>query len=193
MGDMEAGLLGMNSNMLADYRVRVAARAQSRNGEPIGNSSYDHAAIIIEQMFHSANRQVSVLSGSLNARVYGRDELVDQAEFFLAQGDRSARFLVESDDPSLVKNHPLLERLRNNGNVELRVVPKDIQKLYNYHFLVMDDDSYRFEPARGTPTAVAAFGDKETAGNFSQVFDAIWEASREINLPPLCGPESVAT
>lgn len=169
-------------NLLADYRKRVAALAAARTGEPISNGSVDHAAIIIEQMFKSAERQVSILSGSLNARVYGRDEIVDQAKFFLAQSNHRLRILLESDDVMLFRDHPLFERMRTNDNIEVGIVPAAMRDKYTYHFMVMDDDSYRYEPTKNAPTAVAAFGDRETTSNLSNIFTILWDTSTRVDL-----------
>ncbi len=166
-----------------EYRKRVEILASERTGETIANGSFDHAAIIIQQMFKSAEHQVSILTGNLNARVYGRAEVVEEAKLFLAQGDHSARFLLESEDSLLFRDHPLFERLRHNENLEARIVPEEMRNQYKYHFLVMDDDSYRFEPTKDGPTAVAAFGDKDTVRNLAEIFAIIWDVSKKVELP----------
>jgi hypothetical protein len=169
-------------NNLVEYKKRVEQLARLRNGEPISNGSHDHAAIIIEQMFKSAEKQVSILSGNLNARVYGRTDVVEQAKLFLTESERRVRILLESHDPLILKDHPLFERLRNNENLSVKVVPEELREKYEYHFLVMDDDSYRFEPTKDAPTAVAAFGDKKTAENILNIFNMLWEVSTEASI-----------
>lgn len=178
-------------NSLDEYRKRVAELARTRTGEPIANGSFEHAAIIIEQMFKSANKHISILSGNLNPRVYGRDQVVDEAKLFLAQSNHTAKILLESDDQLLVNDHPFFECLKNNHNLEVRIVPTNLRDKYKYHFLVMDGDSYRFEPEKDEPTAVAAFGDKETSERMTDIFSVLWDWGKQVKLPsPIVAQES---
>ena len=162
---------------LIEYRKRVERLAHARTGEGINNGSFDHAAIIIEQMFKSAESQIGILTNNLNARVYAREAILEEAKMFLAQGDRSARILLESTDDAIFREHPFFEHIRNNDNVEVRRVPASLRAAYDYHFLIMDNDSYRYEPTKDGPSAVAAFGDHEGAKNLSKIFDIIWGGS----------------
>lgn len=167
---------------MIEYRRRVERLAQERSGEPIANGSVDHAAIIIENMFKSAKQQVSILSGNLNARAYGRDEVLEEATLFLAHGAHKARILLEDVDETMLKDHPFIERLGHNENVEIRRVPATVRNSYNYHFLVMDDDSYRFEPKKDEPAAVGVFGNRDGAAHLSGIFNILWDVSEQIHM-----------
>lgn len=160
------------------YRERVEKLARKRNGEPIYNGSYDHAAIIVENMFAQARNSVCILSGRLNARVYGPTEVVEQAGLFLADPKHTARILVE-DGSALSLEHPFLSRFWDNENVQIRAVSEKDRALYDFHFLVMDSDSYRFEKDKTVPAAVAAFGDSQGAANLEKVFEVLWTRSTE--------------
>ena len=63
--------------------------------------------------------------------------------------------------------------------------PEDYLELYDFHFLLMDNDSYRFKKERKKHVAVAAFGDPEGANNLSKIFESLWEASSSVELPQL--------
>lgn len=175
-----------------EYRRRVENLARARNGEPIANGSYDHAAVIVEQMFKNAKQQVSILTGNLNARVYGREEVLEEAKLFLAHSSHSARILLEEQDDGAFSDHPFFEELGGNTNLEIRYVPADIKQLYDYHFLAMDCDSYRFEPKKDEPVAVAAFGDESGAKNLLKIFDAMWEVGEKVELPSVVTQEHVS-
>lgn len=166
-----------------DYRKRVEQLAKERTGEPISNGSLDHASVIIEQMFRSAKDHVWILSGNLNARAYGRDDVLEQARLFLAHGKHHARILVEEVDDTMLTEHPFIVEFYDNENVEFRTVSPSMLDQYEYHFLVMDEDCYRFEPQKDEPTAVASFGDSETAKHLAVIYDVIWEESDELLIP----------
>lgn len=164
------------------YREQVKLAAEARNGEPVYNGSLEHAAVLAEAMFAHAQKEVCVLSGELNARVYGRADVVEQANLFLADPDRKALFLIENEAALDAENHPLLRALSDNANVEFRIVPTEVSEKYDFHLMVMDGDSYRFEKDRKEPVAIAAFGDKKGAENMKSIFSVLWEMSSPVDL-----------
>ncbi|MBW8320464.1 MAG: hypothetical protein K0M49_15370 [Arenimonas sp.] len=166
--------------MIDKYRERVKNAAEARKGEPLYNGSLDHAAVLAEAMFQHAQKEVCILSGELNARVYGRADVVEQANLFLADPDHTAKILVESESALDWENHPLLKAISDNGNAEVKVVPENVRGLYNFHFIVMDSDSYRFEKDRGEPVAIAAFGDKKGGENMRNIFSTLWNSSKSV-------------
>jgi len=144
-----------------------------RNGQAIFNGSLDHAAIIVENMFAHASTSINILTGRLNARVYGCDEVMEQAKLFLADPAHTVNILIEDMD-ALNDDHPFVREFWDNKNVRIRNLPKSASEQVTYHFLVMDDDSYRFEKDKGAPLAIAAFGDKVGAKNMQEIFALLW-------------------
>lgn len=167
-----------------DYREKVEQLARERTGEPFYNSSIDHAAVIIEKMFRHADREVCIISNRLNARVFGQEEVVKEARGFLSDTNHSVRILLEDEAETLSEGHPLVEELRQHPkSYEVRKIPQQLVDVLNYHFTLVDDDSYRFEPDKSKWEAVAVFGDKNGAAKMRTAFDAIWKASASIELP----------
>lgn len=168
---------------LEAYREHVEKLARKREGDPIFNGSTEHASIIVERMFAHAHKSVCVLSGKLNARVYGPEEVLAEAELFLADSTHSLRILVEQFDEMVWEKHPFFKKFAAHKNVAVRCVPPEHQQDYEFHFLLMDDDSYRFESDKSTHVAIAAFGDKQGAANLSGIFNKLWERSDSILAP----------
>src|SRR3546814_602454 len=125
---------------LEAYRKRVEKLARERDGEPIFNGSLDHAAIIVETMFAHARDSISILSGKMNARVYGREEVLEQARLFLVDPTHKARILLDDSDPSSLKEHPFFKEFGDNENLEVKFVREDFRAEYDFHFLVMDGE-----------------------------------------------------
>lgn len=167
--------------MIETYKEKVKLAAEARNGDPVYNGSIDHAAVLVEAMFKYAQKEVCILSGELNARVYGRASVVEQANLFLADPGHKAKILVEDETCLDWTNHPLLEALHDNSNVEFKVVPQELSNRYQFHLTVMDGDSYRFEKDKSEPVAIAAFGDKKGGENMQNIFSILWDASTAID------------
>jgi hypothetical protein len=159
---------------MEEYFARVAKAASERNGEPIYNGSLDHARIIAEALFKHAQKSVDVYCGELNARVFGPDRILDEAEQFLASPNHSVRILVENKDV-LSKAHPFIARLNGRSNMEYRHLPSDVAKKIGFHAMVVDGDSYRFEADKRKYAAVAAWGDGKGAGNLQRIFNSLWD------------------
>ena len=56
--------------------------------------------------------------------------------------------------------------------------------MYGFHFVVVDDDSYRFESDKTKPSAVAAFGHKEGAENLNEIYEYLWDQCERVNVIP---------
>lgn len=160
-----------------DYLDRVDAAAHRRDGQPFFNESLGHAAVIVERVVADAYRSVSILSRNLEPRVYGRNRTLDTTARFLDEDPRGMRILLEDADPKSHAENPFLNKFKNHPKVGFRHVPQDLQKKYEFHFLVADGESYRFEPDKSKSAAIVAFGDTEGANNLENIFDRIWEQS----------------
>ena len=166
------------------YRARVEALAEKREGEPLYNESLEHAAIVIQSMLSHAQRSVKLLTGGLNRNAYGRRAIVEEVERFVEDNSHSLQILYE--DESLTQDnapdtHPFLQAVAGKRHVELRHVPRELQSRYGFHFMVVDRDSYRFEPSRKEFGAVVAFGDEEGGNNLEELFKTLWN---EASPPP---------
>lgn len=166
----------------ANYINLVEAAALSKNGDPFLNSSLAHAAVIVQRIIADAYRSVSILSHSLDPQVYGRNRTLDTTSRFLDEVPRRMRILMEEGNESAHAENPFLNKFKNHPNVELRIVPPHLQEKYEFHFLVADHESYRFEPDKTKSAAIVAFGHTEGATNLERVFEALWErCARERN------------
>ena len=161
---------------LNDYRARVYQAAERRGGEPFFNTSRDHATIIVERMFFDAFKQVDVLSGNLTPQVYGRIDVIREADRFLRKPDRKLRILLENDQDFRAGN-PFVRHFAHCRNVNVRTVPKKVQEQYSFHLLVTDTNSYRVEPDKTKTFAIVAFGSHKNAAHLRRIFDSIWELS----------------
>ena len=152
--------------------------AARRDGKHFLNATVNHAAIVVEHLFRDAYKRVDILSHSLDARVYGRIRVIRQADEFLEKRGRTLRILLEEDNEESRVGHPFLRCCKGFKNqVELRIVPKQVQKLYRLHLLVTDAHSYRVEMDKSKIDAVVAFGRRSNAERFGNIFNSVWNRS----------------
>lgn len=167
------------------YRDMVKDQAWQRSGAPVFNGSTEHASVVVETLFSTAQEQVSILTGTLNPRMYGRERVVTEAKLYLAVSHKNRlRIMLESDSEIDRQRHPLLIACSDFPSVELRVVPPEVQEWYDFHFLVADADCYRLVSDKTCPIATARFGDVEGAQNLNRLFDILWADSEPIQTLP---------
>ena len=166
----------------AQYRSEVLSAARAMNGVPIFNASLTHATVVLEVLFTIAESNVSILTGSLNPKVYGGYEMVSHALGFVRKPKSHLNILLEETATDLYQFNPFVQILRGFPRVKFRFVPHSTRDLYKYHFVVVDSSCYRFEQNRDFPTAVAAFGDKAIGINLNKAFDALWKKGEPVEL-----------
>lgn len=159
---------------MEEYIERVMRAAAERKGEPVFNGSIDHARVIATAMFKHARKSVDIFSCDLNARVYGPDHVLDEAEFFLANKDHKVRVLLEKIPENDGTKHPFFKRFSGYSNIETRVLDKNMAKQINFHLMVADNDCYRFEQDKKNVAAIASWGDPKGGEHLKSVFETLW-------------------
>jgi hypothetical protein len=166
---------------LSHYKTNVRELALKRDGTPVFNASADHAAIIVSQIFETAQHDVSILTGHLAPRIFARDDVLQWTQIFLSDPDHQLRILAKQSDLEKMRNNSAYEAIRTSGNVSLRALPDNIEEQIAYRFVVADDDLYRFEPAKEKCEAAAAFGERVIAPHLKSLFDKLWDAALEVD------------
>ena len=170
---------------LIEYEQHVRSLASRRDGQPIFNASVEHASIVIQNLFSEARGSVDILSGNCDARVFGRRSVVEEAMLFLASSAKNRlRIILEEDHSEDREIHPFFKMCSELPNAELRIASRAVQELYGFHFIVADDDSYRYEDDKTTAEAIAAFGHREGAENLSGIYNYLWGQCMPVDIIP---------
>lgn len=168
---------------LAEYGRRVREHAARRDGHPIFDNSIEHASIVIESLFLEAERSVAVLSGNLIAKICGRDSVVEAAKLFLVSSAKNRlRIILESVAPEDREIHPFFRGCSELRGFAVRVASPPVQRLYDFHFVLADDDSYRFEGDKAKAAAIAAFGHVEGAQNLEGIHEHVWDQCEPVDI-----------
>ena len=127
-----------------DYREYVTAVAALADGkETILNKTTAHASVLIATLFRKAQRTVRIVSGGLDGRVYGTDEVIAAAEGFLALPGTQLEIVIERE-VSFSSNR-FLAALRNSNMLPSdRVTLRRSEIPVPFHFLLADESHYRF-------------------------------------------------
>ncbi|MBA86310.1 DUF7931 domain-containing protein [Thalassobius sp. S69A] len=167
---------------LEKYRALVLKAAKERRGDPVYNGSLEHAAILAENLFKFSEKEVCVLSGSLNPRVFGNRRVLDRAAEFLGKAGCSVQILIERSDDVDWEDHPFVQKFKSSSDLEVRTLQPDQIENLPFHFIVADSDSYRFEKDKGTSQAIGAFGDSEGGARLKGIFSELWQEAEKKTL-----------
>ncbi len=144
------------------------------------NRDESHAGVVVAAGFRYAKEDIEILSHRLDSDVYGR-VVREASETFLEKPGTKLSVLVETD---IDKDHPMRELSRAYPAVEIRRVPKSLQKLYKCNFMTMDKFGYRFEPDRDSCNATVVVYDEDHLGLLRvlrQLFASLRERSAVLN------------
>ena len=184
---------GKGSMSLTEYRHHVCDLAIRRDSQPVFNANADHASIVIERLFSSAERSIDILTGTLRPRVYGRDPVIKEAQLFmLTSPDSRIRIILEEDSSDIRMRHPLLVALGEFKNVAVKFADQGVRSRYGFHFMVTDNDNYRFESDKERPAAIASFGHTEGSKNLRDAYSVLWEQCTELSRPVADSSANVA-
>ena len=157
---------------LPEYRARVQAARKGQTNEVIYNSSQRHAAVLIEQLFLSAQQTVRIVCRSLREGSYGTPDVLREARAFL---DRGGEIHVIVAQPESGETNSFLVAMQGRQNVNVLVAPH-VLEVVRFDFMVADGRAYRFEADATKCVARANFNDTEMAASLDESFENIVRA-----------------
>jgi hypothetical protein len=165
----------MPNEFASAYHSLIEQKFQERDGTPFPNGSSPHAEMLIAAFFKFASSRVRILTGHLDARVFASEKVIWNATQFLASPDHSLEIIFHSEiEDQKIYSHPLISKVFESAEaLQVWKVRPSLRSGITAHFVLMDDDSYRFEVDKEGSAGVAAFGDKDFAAKLAEIFDGL--------------------
>lgn len=170
---------------LNEYALDFADALASQTPITFHNRDMAHASVVVTLAFVHAKKAVLLLSQKLDPAVYSVPWFTETAQEFIDRGG-SLHILVEEKE-HLDENHPVIDLYRANAGdkFQIRAVPPHEVKTYEFNFMVVDDDGFRFEPNRENPRALVAFNETEPSHqemirSLKQFFHRLFENAESI-------------
>ena len=161
------------------YKELVQKRVLEFNGEPISNGQIEHAAILVVELVRVAKKELNLFVGNLNSRVYGQKAFVEEVRTFLGTTGRKVKIILEAPEEIDVNDHRFVREFASNDDVEFFTYTGNAEMAPNYHFVLADGHSYRFEADKKSISAVAAFNDPKGAGVLAKRFNTFLVSSKK--------------
>ena len=160
------------------YRKEVKELADNKSSSIIPNSSIEHAAVLIENLFSHAGHSIRIFSGNLNPEVYSKSEVVCAAEKFLSkdssEGEKRLEIIVQGGIGDGNENK-LFDLCKTYDSVCGIKLADEQDKSLGSHFIVTDKTAYRLEPDRNQHVAYACFNNPVSACQLDKAFNEMFE------------------
>lgn len=169
------------------YVALVRRLAEKRDPEIISNSSIEHAAVLIAEMFRRGSGSAQIFSGSLNPALYAREDIVTCIGSFLSSDDASLRILLQDPAEGAANAKIFLENVKERlgdtalSRVEIKQAD-DFAKDQSYHFATVGKSAFRFEGDRTKHEAFASFGREEHVTKINGIFESFWKNAKDMVL-----------
>lgn len=176
------------------YEQMLDDLARSNSDSIISNGNDGHATALIAKLFEVARKSVNIFTGPQDVDIYTDSAVLNAAARFLQQENAQLKIILDKDtenegieNPS---NNKFLVLLHNKLGDSLRnkviVYPADDEAArIPYHYILIDDNAFRFEPNKKVHEALASFNNKPAAGfikaSFEKLRDRLTPAQLNIN------------
>lgn len=157
------------------------------------NSDEDKMIAVFTEIFNTSSDVVRIFAGNLCNPSSESSAYIEALSDFIERKGR-LRILLNGYDLAKIQKTNLYKRLAyykaEGADIEIKstsakpyIIAKDGEHI-NIHFAVGDDKSYRLENDTSNRTAICNMFDKDTAVEFANVFDKIFDnqSSERIDL-----------
>lgn len=165
--------------------VDAALKARSGKSEVIFNRSSAHASVLIAELINHAEKEVSILTGRLDPKVFDTPEVLSSLEKFSRQAGAKVNVILDGRDSvsGQIVADPVESKFISKvttSSAESRIVhnlPEEVIKKYRCHFLVVDKRAYRFEPDWRDTEAIGSFLDNAFGTKLNDFFESLVASS----------------
>lgn len=163
---------------MGEYKKLLKQLADDNSDKFINNSSIDHAAAIIEELFRRTNGVVRILSDHLNPDVYAQAGVKEASVEFLKKDKSKLQIIMQFKEKGRegMSNNGFLSHLKGfKDKITLFEASEELKKIKN-HFMVSitDKNSYalRYETDIESHIATATFNVGDPGQKLCEYFDS---------------------
>jgi len=168
-------------------KVITNARKKKLN-KRFGNTSIEHARVLVKEIILDANNSVKILSDNFNNYFYSK--ILSTIENFLNKDKNNSIEVIEINDK---KENELLDFLKSKYRKQVKIykIPKEDYPIDNdskerVNFIINDNYAYRYEYSDkdleyGVVKAIANFNNKEENKILQKIFDEVKQKEKKIN------------
>ena len=166
--------------LLLEYQKRIEQKAKEDSSDLISNSTAEHAKILIATIFYKASKNIKILTGYLNPLVYDDRRVIDSIIWFLRKPNTKVEIVVQENHSSLNSNE-LVNSTKDKSNCTIKEANEQ-DKNEEYHFIVADGKSFRYEPNKEKSVGIGCFNNTKFASLLTTKFQEIFKRAKKIQV-----------
>lgn len=155
----------------------------------VNNSSTDHAIPLVARLIARGRKEICMVTGSLNPKIYADKLVIDALGVFLVGRSGKMRVLIQQGAEQVPDSEissgvgGLVEKLKSEfgasalKNISIGRASDAVRTSVEHHFLVVDAKGFRFEPDNTKHEAVASFNQPTLGEKLAKVFEHYIEGS----------------
>jgi hypothetical protein len=144
-------------------------KASEKVNSRFSNKGNDHAAIVVEHLFRTAENTIRIYSGCIAADFYVKDSLKTAVKEFLDKEE--ARLLIITENAADAATKDYLDQFGDRVSIKSLEDNTGAQKALGKHFMVADGRAYRLETDDANREAVVNFNEPGIAGVLTAMFE----------------------
>jgi len=125
------------------YTENVSKLADSGSDELISNGNEGHAQILVHQMLLRATDNMRILSTFLRPDIYNDSRIISAMEKIISKGNVEIRILLQ-DSQKLSKKNEFLKLCYGYNKCKIYQVANPRSEELKAHFITMDNKAYRY-------------------------------------------------
>ncbi len=171
---------------ISTYKTYIKNLAESNSTEHFLNPGPQHAAVVLSNLFNTAEASVVLYSGNLNGEISKDTTYQSSVYNFLCRGGDLKILLEDYDNNS---DAPMLKMLKSAKTNHYKVIAKKHPFFLEHketqekvHFAVADGKAYRYEHDTDNYLATGSFNNPENAMPLTQLFLDMFQDAETIEL-----------
>lgn len=174
---------------MEEYRKQIEYLAKNHIGRTFLNTDEEHAAIVLNNIFETANIIVRIFAGNLCHHVGTTPGYIESLSDFIERGGE-VRMLLNNCNNEDLRNSNLFKRLAYYKSLDKPIyIKKTSKKVYltrdpnqkEVHFTVGDNSSFRLETDIANRSAIGDFNNV-IAEKYANFFDNIFTDSESVDI-----------
>ena len=169
----------MGGNTL-NYEEIIQDLVSTGSDELISNSDTNHAKVLIRYLFKTSRNRICIFSSQLNDHIYDDDEVISEIERFVEKDGQVEILLQQPGD--FDKSRKIFKLMREFKNrISVKSVTNITDSEIDPHFVVNDNNGFRFCEDKKKTSAIASFNRAKTAKNLIEQFDILFKRAQEFS------------
>ena len=173
----------------ANYVAYVCNLSKEKSRTVISNSDVNHAKIVLADLLRSAKRSVKIYCSEQDVEFFNQPDSSLRRVFHEFLADLQSRQVEVLLDGCSDTSIGMLKKLSIPKQIKIKVISPESRRQMkfdmgtenNFHMLIVDDESYRYEYDTAKHAAICSFNDRLQCKQMESAFNRAFRVSVQLH------------